>query len=1085
MRKWLVKLLAVAALVLGGLPIFAQNLVVNGDFEQGNTGFMSHYTYTETGVIEAGCYCIDYSSAGHGGGIGWPTVLGYGGSGKYMIVNGFGGENVNPNKVIWSQTVNVAPQTDYALSCQVVNLGMAIWGYSPNPAKLHVFINGNDMGVEYVLSPDNDWHLWEPLVWNSGTAMIANIAFYDFYTGDSGLGDDFGLDQITFGPTTNYTVTANDDQAGPFCLDAPNSIDVLDNDILQPNGNDATVSIVVPPEYGTASVLSNNYIEYTFTDANYTGSTDQFQYRVNNHGATDEAWVIVTLNRTPTVGTITPFGVFCIGESFEPTEPNVNDNGSPITNSGWEYATAPNGPWNALSLNPFNLTPNDYYLRFWAENSCGRSESEPTPLRVCDKPELNTTTISEPPIVCEGAWLSAEYLAQVWVTNWNNDYGSGSWEVSHGNGIWITQTSLSNGDWLRYRAVNCCGEVVTDAVMVNTTQGPEFSNDPYPNPFASYYCLGEMLIVPSDHPQYDSHGMYATGFWAYLEGNEYQRIDGNPTLTAQWDGRIITYVLDSDCGGLIPYREQYPITVISPPEVQIVSVAETACVGGPIAVDYIVEWHHGTPDLQHSSWQYAPVDNPSNYQDFYLTDGIPEEGVYYVNYHAVVNECGFFGDGAIPAVVTVLYVEDEWLEPIQACDVYTLPSGEEVTTSTEWTTESDIPCHHIVHQPVVIYHSDSVVDLITSCHDVFEWHGQTFERSDETQIAYWQTTNTHDCDSVVELHLDFGPYAEFTHNRTACNSYIWEMNPDMIYMESTQDTVFVPAQDDTDCDTYYYLDLTLGHDEVVDVDTTVCNAFGWYGHWCNATATYSHHFETSLGCDSLVNLHVTLNNAVTYNRLVSACDSITINGVLYDVPGVYRIPLDTLEASNGCDSIIICTLTLNNSVNIGTIHGESNVYVATNLISGIYRYSIDSEGIIGNVQWSLSQPDWTIVDQDALSCRIMVTTVGHATLTATFHTDCGEVERTFEIQSGFYDLDDYQSVATRVFPNPTQGTMTVEAEGIKSVRVIDMLGQTFHQERFDGADSVTIRLHSLPSSVYLLEIQTEKGRAMQRIVLCK
>ena len=63
--------------------------------------------------------------------------------------------------------------------------------------------------------------------------------------------------------------------------------------------------------------------------------------------------------------------------------------------------------------------------------------------------------------------------------------------------------------------------------------------------------------------------------------------------------------------------------------------------------------------------------------------------------------------------------------------------------------------------------------------------------------------------------------------------------------------------------------------------------------------------------------------------------------------------------------------------------------------------------------------------------------------------------------------------------------MTVEAEGIKSVRVIDMLGQTFHQERFDGADSVTIRLHSLPSSVYLLEIQTEKGRAMQRIVLCK
>lgn len=104
MKKQIASVFVVCLMaLLGTSPLFAQT-IVNADFESGNTGFQSDYTYVnpqnngQNVGIESGKYTIDNTSSGHGiGSIGWPTILGYGGSGKYMLVNGFGG-NTNPTK---------------------------------------------------------------------------------------------------------------------------------------------------------------------------------------------------------------------------------------------------------------------------------------------------------------------------------------------------------------------------------------------------------------------------------------------------------------------------------------------------------------------------------------------------------------------------------------------------------------------------------------------------------------------------------------------------------------------------------------------------------------------------------------------------------------------------------------------------------------------------------------------------------------------------------------------------------------------------------------------------------------------------
>jgi hypothetical protein len=118
-------------------------------------------------------------------------------------------------------------------------------------------------------------------------------------------------------------------------------------------------------------------------------------------------------------------------------------------------------------------------------------------------------------------------------------------------------------------------------------------------------------------------------------------------------------------------------------------------------------------------------------------------------------------------------------------------------------------------------------------------------------------------------------------------------------------------------------------------------------------------------------------------------------------------------------------------------------------------------------------------------CRILVPTPGYATLTARFETaTCGIMERQFVIHAGFFSVDE-NGVEVSIYPNPTKGTVTIEAEGIKSVRLVNMMGQTLDWVETDLANHVTLNLNHLAPSIYLLEIETVNGMVKRRVVLCR
>ncbi|RYZ32327.1 MAG: PKD domain-containing protein, partial [Sphingobacteriales bacterium] len=166
--------------------VVGNNLITNGNFSTGNTGFTSAYNYTAFNTTE-GEYYVGANPQS------WNVALsGCGdhttGSGNMMLVNGAPASDVQ----VWTQTISVTPNTNYAFSTWI----QALW--PPNPAQLSFSINGKDIGSQITASlPTCTWTQFYT-TWNSGNTTTATISIVNKNTQIQG--NDFALDDISFAP---------------------------------------------------------------------------------------------------------------------------------------------------------------------------------------------------------------------------------------------------------------------------------------------------------------------------------------------------------------------------------------------------------------------------------------------------------------------------------------------------------------------------------------------------------------------------------------------------------------------------------------------------------------------------------------------------------------------------------------------------------------------------------------------------------------------------------------------------------------------------------------------------------------------
>lgn len=383
------------------------NLVVNGDFSAGATGFTSGYvpgTGGSWGLLSVeGTYAAATSpSAVHTNFL--PCTDHTTGTGNMLVVNGAG----TPVS-LWCQTITVTPNTDYLFSTWITNALN-----DPNVAQLQFSINGVDLGTPFTTTVNACEWVQFNATWNSGSNTSADICIINQNTSTSG--NDFAIDDISFyevctvSDTIDVQVESFTVDAGPDLTYCPNALETITaTSDLQ--GVDFSWS----SGETTADLTATQSGTYTVTATSQLGCT-----------ATDDVDI-----------TVTPMNWGIDTVLTGPTACGQN-NGyvSVLTNGTFDvppvYTWSGPGPGSSNQINASvfqNLSPGWYYLTIVSDGCIQTDSAEVT---ITNPPQANLTAIPSTGV----APLTVDF------TNGSSNANSYYWDFGDGNVL--ATTSLAS-----------------------------------------------------------------------------------------------------------------------------------------------------------------------------------------------------------------------------------------------------------------------------------------------------------------------------------------------------------------------------------------------------------------------------------------------------------------------------------------------------------------------------------------------------------------------------------------------------------------------------------------------------------------
>ena len=127
------------------------------------------------------------------------------------------------------------------------------------------------------------------------------------------------------------------------------------------------------------------------------------------------------------------------------------------------------------------------------------------------------------------------------------------------------------------------------------------------------------------------------------------------------------------------------------------------------------------------------------------------------------------------------------------------------------------------------------------------------------------------------------------------------------------------------------------------INVSTCEPYTWHGTTYNTSGVHSVTLTSIVcGVDSVVTLHLTVNNPDATEFSETACESYDWNGVTYTESGDYE---QTFSNVNGCDSVVTLHLTVNHSTHNATSVTAYESYEwqgETYTESGTYTFEYDN-----------------------------------------------------------------------------------------------------------------------------------------------
>ena len=238
-----------------------------------------------------------------------------------------------------------------------------------------------------------------------------------------------------------------------------------------------------------------------------------------------------------------------------------------------------------------------------------------------------------------------------------------------------------------------------------------------------------------------------------------------------------------------------------------------------------------------------------------------------------------------------------------------------VGTTTYTCTVSDGITNQNVNVTIMVHPNEESDIYQTICeNDIYNFFGEDLQ----TPGVYDHTIQTqYGCDSTIHLHLNNWDIYE-----TPITDHFCQGEHYMFFDQalSASGIYYHMLESVHGCDSIIKLNLIQDPSYEVELWESTCEGGpGYYyqGDYLQpSTYPYTYLFETTLGCDSVVMLHVDQSdyNSKTYNVSLCATEyTWASNGVTYYETGTYY---DTLSYAGLCDSTLVLNLELRPSYSI-------------------------------------------------------------------------------------------------------------------------------------------------------------------------
>ncbi len=185
---------------------------------------------------------------------------------------------------------------------------------------------------------------------------------------------------------------------------------------------------------------------------------------------------------------------------------------------------------------------------------------------------------------------------------------------------------------------------------------------------------------------------------------------------------------------------------------------------------------------------------------------------------------------------------------------------------------TEIDCDSAVTQNVTILEPTFATDIITA-YDSLTWINSTTYYRSITGPEYI-TENVVGCDSAITLQLTIRHLLTDTVDVTICQSelpYTWRGTQITEAGLHSTDTIPGKIVNTIYQDTVHTLRLTVNDTYAIDTIVTLCDSsYTWHGRQFFTSGVYSDSLLTIEGCDSVINLHLTLTDECFPKKCVPA-----------------------------------------------------------------------------------------------------------------------------------------------------------------------------------------------------------------------